>query len=63
VIYVVLQQYLYDFPGFSMIILGVIAITIILVAPKGIMGSLQEKFGWEVLSARRNPKEMKALAR
>ena len=62
VIYVVLQQYLYDFPGFSMIILGVIAISIILVAPKGIMGTLHEKFGWEVLSARRNPRQVKAVA-
>ena len=62
VIYVVLQQYLYDFPGFSMIILGVIAISIILVAPRGIMGTLHEKFGWDVLSARRNPRAMKALA-
>jgi branched-chain amino acid transport system permease protein len=62
VIYVVLQQYLYDFPGFSMIILGVIAITIILVAPRGIMGTLHEKFGWEVLSARRNPRALKAAA-
>jgi branched-chain amino acid transport system permease protein len=62
VIYVVLQQYLYDFPGFSMIILGVIAISIILVAPRGIMGTLHEKFGWEVLSARRNPRGMKAVA-
>jgi len=62
VIYVVLQQYLYDFPGFSMIILGVIAITIILIAPRGIMGTLHEKFGWEVLSARRNPRAVKAAA-
>jgi branched-chain amino acid transport system permease protein len=62
VIYVVLQQYLYDFPGFSMIILGVIAISIILVAPRGIVGTLHEKFGWEVLSARRNPRAVKAVA-
>ena len=62
VIYVVLQQYLYDFPGFSMIILGVIAISIILVAPRGIMGTLHEKFGWEGLSARRNPRAVKAVA-
>jgi len=61
VIYVILQQYLFNFPGFSMIILGVIAISIILVAPRGIMGTLQEKFGWEVLSPRRNMRKMKAL--
>ncbi len=62
IIYVVLQQYLYDFPGFSMIILGVIAISIILIAPRGIVGTLHEKFGWEVLSARRNPRAVKAVA-
>ncbi len=61
VIYVVLKQYLYNFPGISMIILGVIAISIILVAPKGIMGTLQAKFGWEVLSPRRSPKDIRKM--
>jgi branched-chain amino acid transport system permease protein len=36
-----------------MLILGGIAIVVILVAPKGIMGTLQEKLGFEVLSPRR----------
>jgi len=61
VIYVVLKQYLYNFPGISMIILGVIAIAIILVAPKGIMGTLQAKFGWEIISARRSTKNIKQM--
>ncbi|MDL2237712.1 branched-chain amino acid ABC transporter permease [Christensenellaceae bacterium OttesenSCG-928-K19] len=53
VIYVILRQYLYNFPGISMVILGAVAIIIIIVAPKGIMGSLQSKFGFEILSPRR----------
>jgi branched-chain amino acid transport system permease protein len=51
--YVLLKQYLYSFPGISMIILGVVAILTILIAPKGIMGTLHERFGFEILSVRR----------
>ena len=61
VVYVILKQFLYDFPGISMIILGVIAILIILIAPKGIMGMLLGKFGWEILSPRRSPKNMRRM--
>jgi len=53
-VYVLLQQYLSEFVGISMLILGVIAITLILVAPKGILGTIQEKFGFEIFSSRRN---------
>ncbi len=63
VVYVILKQFLYDFPGISMIILGVIAILIILIAPKGIMGMLHDKFGWEVLSPRRSPKKLMKMIR
>ena len=59
VIYVFLRQYLYSFPGISMIILGVVAIVIILVAPKGIMGTIHDRLGFEVLSPRRHVKDMK----
>ena len=59
VCYVLLKQYLYDYPGISMIILGVIAIVTILVAPKGIMGSLQDRLGFDILSARRWSKDTK----
>jgi ABC-type branched-subunit amino acid transport system permease subunit len=45
---------LYNFPGSSMFILGVISISIILIAPKGIMGTLHDKFGLGILSARRS---------
>lgn len=52
-IYVLLSQWLADYGHISMLLLGVIAITIILVAPKGIMGTLQEKTGFTFLSPRR----------
>ena len=52
-IYVLLSQWLAEYGSSSMLILGVIAITIILIAPKGIMGTLQEKTGFEILSPRR----------
>ncbi|MBW1944790.1 MAG: branched-chain amino acid ABC transporter permease [Deltaproteobacteria bacterium] len=52
-IYVFLSQSLAEYFSVSMLILGVIAIVVILAAPKGIMGSLQEKLGFEILSPRR----------
>jgi branched-chain amino acid transport system permease protein len=54
VIYVLLQQYLSDFTSISMLALGVIAIAIILAVPAGIMGKIQEKLGFEILSPRRS---------
>lgn len=55
-VYIVLRQWLYNFPGLSMIILGAIAVAVILLLPKGIMGTLHDKFGWEVFSVRRRLK-------
>ncbi len=52
-LYVLLTQWLADYGHTSMLILGLIAITIMLVAPKGIMGTLQEKTGFTILSPRR----------
>ena len=52
-IYVLLSQWLADYGHISLLLLGVIAITIILVAPRGIMGTLQEKTGFTILSPRR----------
>lgn len=52
-LYVLLSQYLAEYSTVSMLILGGIAIGVILVAPKGIMGTLQEKMGFEILSPRR----------
>ncbi|WP_258360998.1 branched-chain amino acid ABC transporter permease [Moorella sulfitireducens] len=53
VIYVLLRQYLYNYAGISMLVLGLIAIVLIHVAPKGFIGTLQEKLGFEFLSPRR----------
>ncbi len=53
VIYVILRQFLYNFPGISMIILGAVAVAVIMLAPKGIMGALHGKFGFELFSVRR----------
>ena len=52
-IYVLLSQFLAEYFSVSMLVLGGIAIAVILVAPKGIMGTLQEKLGFEILSPRR----------
>lgn len=52
-IYILLSQFLAEYAHLSLLLLGLIAIVIILVAPKGIMGSLQEKTGFQILSARR----------
>jgi branched-chain amino acid transport system permease protein len=57
-IYVLLRQYLLNYPGLSMLIFGTIALIIILVAPKGIMGTLHDRTGFELFSVRRKPRGM-----
>jgi branched-chain amino acid transport system permease protein len=52
-IYVLLSQLLAEYMSISLFLLGAIAIAVILIAPKGIMGTLQEKLGFEILSPRR----------
>jgi branched-chain amino acid transport system permease protein len=52
-LYVLLTQWLADYGPISMLLLGMIAITIMLVAPKGIMGTIQDKTGFTILSPRR----------
>lgn len=52
-IFVILSQGLAEYFSVSMLILGLIAILVILIAPKGIMGTLQQKLGFEILSPRR----------
>lgn len=54
VVFVLLRQLLYSFPGFSMLILGIIAIVLMLVAPRGIMGYFNKRFGWDLFSIRRH---------
>jgi branched-chain amino acid transport system permease protein len=52
-VYILLSQWLAEYFSVSMLILGGIAIAVMLVAPKGIIGSLQEKLGFEIRSPRR----------
>jgi len=53
VIYVLLQQYLSEYVGFNLIILGTITILVIFFSPKGIVGTFQEKLGFEIFPIRR----------
>ncbi len=57
VIYVALAEILADYPGWSNIILGVIAILVILFLPDGIIGTLQKKLNFEIMSQKRFSKE------
>ena len=52
-IYVLLSQWLVEYAHISLLLLGIIAITIILLAPTGIMGTLHQKTGFAILSPRR----------
>jgi len=53
-VFIFIRQYLYNFPGISMIILGAVAVAIILLMPKGIMGTIHSRFGFELFSVRRS---------
>jgi len=53
IIFVLLRQLLYNFSGFSMLILGIIAVVMIIVAPKGIMGIFTNKFGFDLFGVKR----------
>ena len=54
VIYIILDEVLAQLPaGWSNIILGIIAILVILFLPDGIMGTLQKKLRFEILSQKR----------
>jgi len=57
VVYIALAEILADYPGWSNIILGLIAILVILFLPDGILGTLQKKFNFEILSQKRFSKE------
>ena len=57
VVYVALFNFLSNYAGYSNVILGLIAIVVILVLPRGIIGTLQHKFHFELFSARRYSKE------
>jgi branched-chain amino acid transport system permease protein len=53
VIFVLLQQFLSEYVGFNLILLGTITIITIFIAPKGIMGTFQERFRLEFFPVRR----------
>ena len=53
IIFVLLRQLLYNFSGFSMLILGIIAVVMILVAPKGIMGLINKKADFDLFGVKR----------
>ncbi len=53
-IFVLLQQYLAEYASISLILLGGISVIVMLVFPKGIMGTVQDKLGYELLSPRRS---------
>ncbi len=53
ILYVILDEFLAKFPGWSNIILGAIAILVILFLPNGIMGTLQKKLHFEIFSQKR----------
>jgi branched-chain amino acid transport system permease protein len=52
-IFVLLQQYFAEYTGISLILLGAVSILTMIAVPKGIMGTIQEKLGFEFLSPRR----------
>ena len=64
IIYVFLSQYLASLTqigSLNMVILGVIAVTVIILAPNGIVGTLERKFGFEILSSRRRSHDLSRL--
>jgi len=52
IIFVFLSEYLSEYAGYSLIILGVVTIVIMLLAPKGIMGTIKGKLGVELFPIR-----------
>ena len=48
--YVLLSQWLAEYAHISMLLMGIMAILIILLAPRGIMGTIHEKTGFGILS-------------
>ncbi len=53
IIYVALSEYLAKYPGYSSLILGIIAILVIIFLPKGIIGTFQNKFHFEIFTQKR----------
>lgn len=57
IIYTLLYEILAQFAGFTNIVLGIVAIVVIVALPKGIIGALENKFKFEILSQRRKSLE------
>jgi len=53
IIFVLLQQFLSDYVGFNLMILGTITIATIFFAPRGIVGTFQNRFHFEFFPIRR----------
>lgn len=53
VIYVALQQIFSEYISIGMLLLGIVAIIVMMLAPKGIVGMLRERLGIEIISPRR----------
>jgi len=53
VVFILLRQILYNFSGFSMLVLGIIAVVMILVAPKGIMGLINKNKEFDLFGVKR----------
>jgi branched-chain amino acid transport system permease protein len=48
IVFVLLQQFLSEYVGYNLIILGTVTIAVIFLAPQGIVGALQKRFGIEL---------------
>jgi branched-chain amino acid transport system permease protein len=53
IIFVLLQQFLSEYVGYNLIILGTITIAVIFFAPRGILGTLQMRLGFQLFPVRR----------
>jgi branched-chain amino acid transport system permease protein len=53
VIFVLLQQFLSEYLGYNLIILGIITIAVIFFAPSGLVGTVQERYRVELFPVRR----------
>jgi branched-chain amino acid transport system permease protein len=53
VIFFFIREYLSNFGGWSLILLGLVAVVMMLVAPKGVWGLIQDRYGLELFAVRR----------
>jgi branched-chain amino acid transport system permease protein len=53
IIFVLLQQFLSEYVGYNLIILGTVTIGVIFLAPQGVVGALQKRFGISLLPINR----------